>query len=226
MEREAAPGPVLCQDDTAVRIVSLMQENRALFAQGEAQGLSAPKACTGMHTTALAVQVGEHTAILSYASRRHAGENLQALLDKREAGLENLLAMSDALASNEVADESLLMRCHCLAHGRRKFSDLAGGFPHECRVVLDVIGQGFDHDEQAGKEKMSPEARRAYQQAQSRPLMDELKGWLDTQVEDHLVEPNGSLGKAIADMRTHWQTLTRFYRLRGRQWRTMWPNGS
>ena len=32
-------------------------------------------------------KVGEHTAILYYSSRRHAGENLQRLLDKREAGL-------------------------------------------------------------------------------------------------------------------------------------------
>jgi len=70
-----------------------------------------------MHTTALVVKVGEHTAILYYSSRRHAGENLQGLLDKREAGLDKPLAMSDALASNEVANAAALIRCHCLAHG-------------------------------------------------------------------------------------------------------------
>ena len=75
MEREAAQGEGIFQDDTAVRILSLMKENRDLIAQ--AQGLSNPKERTGMHTTALAVQVGEHTAILYYSSRRHAGENLQ-----------------------------------------------------------------------------------------------------------------------------------------------------
>jgi hypothetical protein len=98
-----------------------------------------------MHTTALAVQVGEHTAILYYSSRRHAGENLQRLLDKRETGLKKPLAMSDALSSNEVADAAMLMRCHCLAHGRRKFSDLEGisaRMPGGARV----IGQIFDHD--------------------------------------------------------------------------------
>ena len=147
-----------------------------------------------MHTTALAVQVGEHTAILYYSSRRHAGENLQGLLDKREAGLEKPLAMSDALSSNEVADESLLIRCHCLAHGRRKFSDLEEVFPHECQVVLEVIRQVFDHDEQARQDRLSPEARLAYHQAQSQPLMDELKHWLDKQLDDHMVEPNSSLG--------------------------------
>jgi transposase len=215
MEREAAQGELIFQDDTAVRIVSLLQENRALFDQAKAQGLATPKERTGMHTTALAVQVGEHTAILYYSSRRHAGENLQELLDKREAGLAKPLAMSDALASNAVSDESQLIRCHCLAHGRRKFSDLEEVFPHECRVVLDVIGQVFDHDEQAREGALSPEARLAYHQAQSQPLMDELKRWLDTQIDDHLVEPNSALGKAIAYMRTHWLTLTRFLSIAG-----------
>jgi hypothetical protein len=40
--------------------------------------------------------------------------------------------------------------------------------------------------------------------------MDELKRWLDQQINEHLVEPNSSLGKAIGYMRTHWETLTRF----------------
>jgi transposase len=215
LEREAAQGEVIFQDDTAVRILSLMQENRALVDQAQAQGLSAPQERTGMHTTVLAVQVGEHIAVLYYSSRRHAGENLQALLDKREVGLAKPLAMSDALSSNEVADESMRIRCHCLAHGRRKFSDLEATFPHECQVVLDVLSQVCDHDEQAREEQLSAEARLAYHQAHSQPLMDELKGWLDKQIKERLVEPNSSLGKAIGYMRTHWQTLTRFLSVQG-----------
>jgi transposase len=215
MEQAAAQGELIFQDDTAVRIVSLMHENRVLLEQATAQGLSAPKARTGMHTTALAVKVGEHTAILYYSSRRHAGENLQRLLDKREAGLAKPLAMSDALSSNEVGDESRLIRCHCLAHGRRKFSDLEAVFPHACEVVLDVISQVFDHDEHAREDGLSPEARLAYHQTYSQPLMDELKHWLDQQIDDHLVEPNSSLGKAIVYLQKHWETLTRFLQLPG-----------
>ena len=197
MEQVAAQGRLIFHDDTAVRILALMQENRDRLAAAQAQGLATPPDRLGMHTTALVVKVGEHTAILYYSSRRHAGENLQGLLDKREAGLAKPLAMSDALTSNEVADESRLIRCHCLAHGRRKFSDLAEVFPHECQVVLEVMRQVFDHDEQARKEQLSPEERLAYHQTQSQPLMDGLKGWLDQQIDDHLVEPNSALGKAI-----------------------------
>ena len=215
LEREAAQGEVIFQDDTAVRIVSLIKENRELVAAAQVQGLSTPNERTGMYTTALAVQVGEHTAILYYSSRQHAGENLQRLLDKRELGLAKPLAMSDALASNAVADDARVIRCHCLAHGRRKFSDLAEVFPHECQVVLEVISQVCDHDEQARTEQLSPEARLAYHQAQSQPLMDALKTWLDRQLEERLVEPNSALGKAIGYLQNHWETLTRFVSIPG-----------
>jgi hypothetical protein len=160
-------------------------------------------------------EVGEHTAILYYSSRQHAGENLQALLEQREAGLATPLAMSDALASNEVANEAAVIRCHCLAHGRRKFSDLEDVFPHECQVVLEVLSAVFDHDEQARQAQMSPEARLAYHQAHSRPLLDGLRRWLDTQIDEHLVEPNSALGKAIVYMQNHWETLTRFVHITG-----------
>jgi len=215
MEQVAAQGELIWQDDTAVRILSLMQENLELIAAAQAHGLSTPKERTGMHTTALVVKVGEHTAILYYSSRRHAGENLQALLEQRAAGLDKPLAMSDALSSNEVAQEAALIRCHCLAHGRRKFSDVAEVFPHECQVVLEVLRQVFDHDEQARQAQLSPEARLAYHQEYSQPLMDGLKGWLATQMDEHLVEPNGSLGKAMVYMQRHWETLTRFLSVPG-----------
>lgn len=45
--------------------------------------------------------------------------------------------------------------------------------------------------------------------------MDELKGWLDKQVDDRLVEPNSALGQAIAYMQGHWTTLTRFLSVPG-----------
>ena len=215
MEREAAQGELIFHDDTAVRILALLKENSAILAAAQAQGVSTPTERTGMHTTALVVKVGAHTAILYYSSRRHAGENLQGLLDKREAGRAKPLAMSDALTSNAVADESRLIRCHCLAHGRRKFSDLADVFPQECQVVLQVLNQVFDHDEQARQAQLSPQARLAYHQAQSQPLMEALKKWLDTQLDDHRVEPNSALGKALVYMQKHWETLTRFFSVPG-----------
>ena len=57
--------------------------------------------------------------------------------------------MSDALSSNEAANEAALIRCHCLAHGLRKFSELEDVFPDECQVVIEALKQVFDHDDEA-----------------------------------------------------------------------------
>ncbi len=111
--------------------------------------------------------------------------------------------------------EPSVIHCHCLAHGRRQFSDIEEVFPSECRVVMDALKQVFDHDEEARDQQMSPEARLTYHQAYSQPLMDDLKGWLGKQLDERLVEANSSLGKAIRYMQDHWETLTRFLSIPG-----------
>jgi transposase len=88
LERLAAQGELIHQDDTSVRILALMDENRTIRAQAEARGLSRPTERTGMFTTALVVKVGERTICLYYSGRSHAGENLKALLEQRQAGLD------------------------------------------------------------------------------------------------------------------------------------------
>src|SRR5262245_10038040 len=40
--------------------------------------------------------------------------------------------------------------------------------------------------------------------------MKKLKRWLEQQTAQRLVEPNSSLGKAMAYLLDHWPTLTRF----------------
>jgi transposase len=214
LERLAAQGELIHQDDTSVRILALMDDNRTMRAQAEARGLSRPTERTGMFTTALVVKVGERTICLYYSGRSHAGENLKALLEQRQAGLDKPLVMSDALSRNE-ADEDGVIRCHCLAHGRRQFSDLEDVFPTECQVVIAALKQVFDHDDEARDQQLSPAQRLAYHQVSSQPIMDELKRWLQQQVDEHLVEPNSSLGKAMAYMQTHWERLTRFLTTEG-----------
>jgi hypothetical protein len=122
--------------------------------------------------------------------------------------------MSDALASNE-AQDTRLIRCHCLAHGRRKFSDMVEVFPQECQVVLEALKQVFDHDEEARQQQMDGAARLAYHQTRSGPIMEALHWWLDQQMTERLVEPNSALGKAIAYLRGHFETLTRFLTVAG-----------
>jgi transposase len=214
LERLAAQGEVIYQDDTPVRILSLIAENHQAQAHAAASGGSRSEERTGMYTTALVVKVGEQMIYLYYSSRWHAGENLEALLTKREANRGKPLVMSDALPSND-ADETTLIRCHCLAHGRRKFSELEDVFPAECQVVLESLKQVFDHDEEARLKQMSAAERLAYHQVYSGPLMEGLQRWLETQSAERLVEPNSSLGKAMAYLLGHWETLTRFLSVPG-----------
>jgi transposase len=214
LETLAAQGELIYQDDTSVRILTLLKENQERQARAEAMGFSRSKERTGMFTTALVVKVGERLLCLYYSGRSHAGENLAALLEQREAEQGKPLVMSDALSRNEV-DETTVIRCHCLAHGRRQFSDLEDVFPGECRVVLDVLKQVFDHDEQAREERMSSQARLVYHRQYSGPLMEGLKQWLEQQFAERLVEPNSSLGKAMTYMQSYWETLTRFLQVEG-----------
>jgi transposase len=136
------------------------------------------------------------------------------LLEPREANRDPPFAMSDALSRNEV-DAGAVIRCHCLAHGRRQFSDIEEVFPNECRVVLDILSEVFDHDEYARTEQMSAAVRLTYHQTYSKPLMDDLKSWRDKQVADRFVEPNSSLGQAIDYLQRYWTTLTRFLQMAG-----------
>src|SRR5207237_4059389 len=46
-------------------------------------------------------------------------------------------------------------------------------------------------------------------------VMAGAKGRLDQQIDDHRVEPNSALGKAIGYMQHHWDTLTRFLSVPG-----------
>src|SRR2546427_5623373 len=69
LETLAAQGELIYQDDTAVRILSLIDENLTRQAEAEAQGFSQSKERTGMHTTALVVQVEKRTIVLYYCGR-------------------------------------------------------------------------------------------------------------------------------------------------------------
>jgi hypothetical protein len=49
----------------------------------------------------------------------------------------------------------------------------------------------------------------------SRPVMDQLHGWLGAQLAERRTEPNSGLGQAISYLLRHWQPLTLFLRKAG-----------
>ena len=81
-----AQGELIYQDDTSVRILSLLGENLKMRAQAEAMGLSRLTERTGMYTTALVVQVGEHTICLYYSGRSSCGGKPQGVVAPTPGG--------------------------------------------------------------------------------------------------------------------------------------------
>jgi len=82
-------------------------------------------------------------------------------------------------------------------------------------VVTEALKLGFEHDEEARVQQMSAQERWVHHQPYSAPIMATLKGGLEQQTTERLVEPKSSLGKAIAYLLGHWETLTRFLTVPG-----------
>ena len=99
--------------------------------------------------------------------------------------------MSDALSSNN-AEETQLIRCHCLAHGRRQFTDVADDFPAESAIVVNALKLIYDQDDAAREHGLSAAERLAYHQEYSAPVFTTLKTWLEQQTAERLVEPHSS----------------------------------
>lgn len=211
LQKHAAQSPLFYHDDTGVRIQTLLDENharRAAMDAGEANDLR-----VGMYTTAIVAEDGERTIVLYFSGRDHAGENLSKLLADRDSDLPKPIVMSDALAANTLEQEAKVIRCNCLAHGVRSFSDLEEFFPHPCQRVLDDLARVYDIDAETAT--LNAHQRLVHHQLYSEPILTNLQAWLEQQFNDREVEPNSSLGKAFSYLLNHWEKLTRFLTVAG-----------
>ncbi len=198
--RQAAQGQVMYNDDTVMRILE-----RAPIAR---EGRKA------VYTSAILSRVGEHRIALFITGHNHAGENLEAVLKHRTENLPAPIQMCDALAANTVGEAGELntILAHCLAHARRRFVEVENRFPIEVEHLLLNLREVYRADARAKREGMDPQARLAFHQERSGPIMASLEAWLRDQIEGGKVEPNSGLGQAITYMRKHWTELTLFLR--------------
>jgi hypothetical protein len=210
---QAAQGEVLHNDDTSMKILALMADS--LPRQPSAEEESADKSeRTGIFTSGIvSIRAGQKIALF-FTGHRHAGENLATVLAQRAKELGPPIQMCDALTRN-LPKEFQAVVANCIAHGRRRFIEVASKFPEECRYVLEALGEVYKHDAFCREQKMSPEERLAYHQTHSGPRMKELKEWFQEQFAERKVEPNSGLGEAITYMRKHWDKLTLFLRQAG-----------
>jgi hypothetical protein len=234
MIHHAAQGQILHNDDTTMKVLALGQAaaghataepavsateptgvaGTAQTAQGHTDAGGAGETRKGVFTSGIVSKTGDHQIALFFTGHKHAGENLFALLQQRSSELGPPIQMCDALSRNLPAELRTLL-ANCMAHGRRRFVNVAGSFPAECLHVLEILKDVYRHDAIAKGRGMSPEERLRFHQDQSGPKMAELQAWMETQITQRKVEPNSGLGEAIAYMRKHWDKLTLFLRVPG-----------
>jgi hypothetical protein len=199
LNRQAAQGDVIHNDDTIMKILALMQNND----QSQRKGI---------FTTGILSTVNDQKIALFFTGRKHAGENMADLLQQRQSDRSPPIQMCDALSRN-TSDAFKSILANCLAHGRRKFVEVALNFPQQCRYVIETLAEVYKNDEIAKEQNMTADERLHFHQCKSGPVMEDLKTWLNDQLDLKKVEPNSGLGQAISYMLNYWKPLTLFLRV-------------
>jgi len=199
----SADGKLFHIDDTRVRILSCYREDKD----------RSEKERRATHTSGIVVKdMAGRKIALYFSGRRHAGENLDDVLERRSPSLPLPIKMSDAAAVNG-KKRAQTIDANCLAHGRGKFKELEEIFPVECGQVMEAIRKVYWYDDRT--KGMSDQERLEYHQKHCGPVMKELREWIKGEFRDRMVEPNSSLGKAFQYMLNHFEKLTRFLSVPG-----------
>ncbi len=101
----------------------------------------------------------------------------------------------------------LLAAC-CHAHARRKFEAAKSNDPKRAARALAIYRQLYDIEDR-GRE-LSAEDRLALRQAESVPLLTELKAWLNIQNDDPKVLPKSAIKGAVRYALNQWKPLLLF----------------
>ncbi|WP_286902557.1 IS66 family transposase [Vreelandella sedimenti] len=110
----------------------------------------------------------------------------------------------------EVVRRNGLTHAGCWAHARRKFVEAQKVQPKsktgKADWALNQIRKQYGVEKQA--KALEPDARYALREQKSRPLIDQLRTWLDKSLMQVL--PKSALGKALHYLDNQWPRLTRF----------------
>jgi transposase len=207
--RQAAQGEVVHNDDTTMKILAMRPARAPTEECAEEKSER-----TGVFTSGIVSTREGRRIALFFTGRKHAGENLAEVLSQRAPELGPPIQMCDALSRSPPKEFQVIL-ANCMAHGRRKFTEVAENFPEECRYVLEQLREVYQNDALAREQAMSPEQRLHFHQVESGPRMKELETWFKKQFAERKVEPNAGLGQAILYMQKHWNKLTLFLRQAG-----------
>jgi transposase len=129
---------------------------------------------------------------------------------------------ADALAQYEgLYGPDKVLHCCCWAHARRKFVAAAQGGDALAQAAVERIGQlyAIERDlppllppsadpEAASARREREEQRRLWREQRSRPVLEELKKWLDEYKSKVL--PKSVIGQAVGYALNNWAALCRY----------------
>ncbi len=134
----------------------------------------------------------------------------QAVPKRLLAGFKGSLQTDGYDGYNAVVTMNGLTHVGCMAHARRKFSEAVKAQGKKKRQGkaqqgLARIQKLYRIEKQV--RTLSPEARHDHRQQHARPLLDELRGWLDDVLAQ--VPPTSTTGKALNYLHNEWPKLIR-----------------
>jgi hypothetical protein len=94
----------------------------------------------------------------------------------------------------------------CWAHARRKFLEAHSSDLVYATVMLAYVHLLYDVEREAREQKLRGDARRALRQAQAKPILNDIRAYLER--EPPQVLPKSPEGQAIAYNLSNWKALT------------------
>jgi transposase len=114
---------------------------------------------------------------------------------------------------NAVVAVNGLTHVGCMAHARRRFNDAVKAQGRnrkrgKAHRGLSLIQKLYWVEKQVRKLKLKPDERYTWRQKRSRPILDEIRNWLDDALLQ--VSPSSATGKALSYLHNEWGQLTRY----------------
>jgi len=190
IEAHIRAGPMIGMDETPIQV--LKEKNRAdtsLSYMWVARGGTAGK--TGISFT--------------YRPGRSAEAPKEFL-----ATYEGVLQTDGYQAYDAAVKDRPIVLVGCMAHARRQFikADKSGKIPTSAKAALDHFRKLYAVEREATERGLDADGRRALRQEKARPILSELKAFLDERSVE--VPPESLIGQAISYTLGQWEKLARY----------------
>ena len=149
---------------------------------------------------------GEKAVVFNYDARRS-----QRVPKALFAGYRGYLQSDGYAGYNILEGEGGIMRVGCWAHARRKFVDALkcaprGGEGTVASAAVKMIKNLYEIERGIGE--APTEERFLVRQKISKPILDEMRRWLDKNIAEVL--PKSLTGKALGYLNNEWENLARY----------------